>query len=322
MGSGSSGPTPYGPLWNELAAGAVWLGHDALSALLLTKLLIVAASLGSAAVIYVALGRLRPELRLAGTLAYLWNPLIIIEFAAEGHNDALMVLPVVAGLLATLASRPATSIVISALGVVTKYVPLMFVPAQLVFLARAGRLRRLALIGSVVGGGLIALGIVAVTYAPFWTGPSTFTTLLRAGEVSAPRVSSSLRLALFALFLLVWTSRVSNPESLVRVCAEIALVYALLGSASYWPWYATLPLALLVLWPDSRGFALILVLAVCGELDAPGPLIEKYNAATAELVAWANRASRLIPLALYAWLLGVELRQRVLAHRWRKASAG
>jgi hypothetical protein len=46
---------------------------------------------GNAALIWFILGRLRPRDRVAGTIFYAWNPLTLIEFAGNGHNDAGLV---------------------------------------------------------------------------------------------------------------------------------------------------------------------------------------------------------------------------------------
>ncbi|MDQ6906677.1 MAG: hypothetical protein M3176_07615 [Chloroflexota bacterium] len=53
---------------------------------------------------------------------------IIVEFAAEGHNDALMILCVLATLLLTVCVWPALAVATLLLGVLAKYVPLTCSP--------------------------------------------------------------------------------------------------------------------------------------------------------------------------------------------------
>ena len=53
-------------------------------AMFLMKSLMVVASFVSAWAIWAILGRVRPGDQLIGTVLYLWNPLVIIEFAGEG----------------------------------------------------------------------------------------------------------------------------------------------------------------------------------------------------------------------------------------------
>src|SRR5579862_3330346 len=131
------GITPYGILWTRTEVAIAALSHgDVFTGMLLFKAVAVIASLGSGALIWAVLGRINARLQLLGTLAYLWNPLVVMEFAGEGHNDALMVFFVMAALLACVSFRPAASVAAQLLGVLTKYVPVLFLPSQLLFLWR------------------------------------------------------------------------------------------------------------------------------------------------------------------------------------------
>jgi hypothetical protein len=115
--------TPYGPLWTLCESLLLRLTTDLLPAVFLLKALVTAASLGSAAIIWRILGVVAPEARLLGTVAYLWNPLIILEIAGDGHNDGLMVLFVLAALLAAVRLRPGGAILGLVLGALVKYLP-------------------------------------------------------------------------------------------------------------------------------------------------------------------------------------------------------
>ena len=92
------GFTPYGPLWTHLEIAIIKVAGDVPTALMTVKTVVVAASLGSAALIWKILGRVRPEDQLLGTLVYLWNSMIVVEFAAGGNNDALIILCLLASL--------------------------------------------------------------------------------------------------------------------------------------------------------------------------------------------------------------------------------
>jgi hypothetical protein len=48
-----------------------------------------------------------------------------------------------------------------------------------------------------------------------------------------------------------------------------ALVYVLVVSAHYWPWYASLPLALMALRPGGSFLPVALALTLCSRLVAP-----------------------------------------------------
>ncbi|MDQ3236686.1 MAG: hypothetical protein M3Q54_03985 [Actinomycetota bacterium] len=283
------GPSPYGPLWTHIEVFAFAISGSAAAALLTVKALVVAASLGSAALIWKILGRVRPEDQLLGTLVYLWNPVIVVEFAAEGHNDALMVLCVLLSLALTVSARPALSIVALMLGVLVKYLPLMLLPAQAIYLWRTER-NRSRLAGSLFLGLVIGLVLTVAPYSPFWSGFRTLDAVRFQGQPAVSPSPSGLlysyllrsfppeeaaRFALLILgvlfveFVLILSWRIRGSEGLLRACAGIALVYVLVASAEYWPWYTAFPLALLALAP--RGICLFAAVAIslCSRLVAP-----------------------------------------------------
>jgi len=286
------GVQPYGPLWVQCEVIVLRLTHDVPTAAFLLKALVVAASLGSAALIWAILGRVRPADQLLGTLLYLWNPVIIVEFAAEGHNDALMVLCVLAALLLTLGGRPALALIALLLGVLAKYVPLILLPALLAYFwfgchDRRERVR----LGTLILLGLFAgLGLGALFYRPLWAGAATFQGLREQGtaEISAsitggmtwglmhsplrgaPKLLLSAVLdGIFAVSVLPASWRVRDTAGLLRACASISLVYVLLVSSYYFPWYAALPLALLALCPANAFRWLALTLTCGARLVAP-----------------------------------------------------
>ena len=283
------GLSPYGPLWTYLEIAAFKVAGDVPATLLLLKTMVVAASLGSAALIWKILGRVRPEDQLLGTLVYLWNPVIVVEFAAEGHNDALMILCLLASLALCVSGRPALSIVASVLGVVLKYVPAVFVPAQVVYLWHTGRSRsRLALylmLGLLIGGALAVL-----FFEPYWVGLRTFEGVRLQGQPlyspspsgllyqylslvypqgEAARLTLRVLASAFVVFVLIASLRARDAEGLFGACASIALAYVLVVSSHYWPWYASLPLALMALRPGGVFLPAALALTLCSRLVAP-----------------------------------------------------
>jgi hypothetical protein len=83
----------YGPLWTVISAGLVLAGrtHVGLTVLLFRSLE-AASALGTGALIWAILRRLSPERAAFGMMLFLWNPLVVIESALSGHNDACMML--------------------------------------------------------------------------------------------------------------------------------------------------------------------------------------------------------------------------------------
>ncbi len=288
---------PYGPLWVQIETAVLRLTRDVPTATLLLKGLVIAASLGSAALIWVILGRVRPADQLLGTLIYLWNPVIIVEFAAEGHNDALMILCALAALLLTVGARPALSLAMLALGVLAKFVPLILLPAQLAFFwhTRHTRRERARLAPPLLLGLLVSLGLAALLYGPLWAGAATFNGLRAQGEphgaastvgalflvlthsplhAAARPLTLGLLDGIFGVFVLLVSWRVRDAGGLLSASACIAAVYLLVALPVYWPWYATLPIALLALSPRGALGWMALALTVCTRLAAPLEVID------------------------------------------------
>ena len=313
------GPSPYGPLWTWIEVLAASLTGSVGGTLLLLKALVVAASLGSAVVIWKILGRVRPEDRLLGTLVYLWNPLIVVEFAGEGHNDAVMILFVLVSLLFTVTARPALSAMGAVVGVLVKYLPVMFSPAQAIYLWRTRRSTpRLAL--SVALALVYGLILTAALYWPFWIGADTFGALRQQGlpflaptpsgilywlllQAAPPEQAAALTLrilgVLFLLFVLVAGWRARDAAGLLRACAAISLVYLLVVSAGTWPWYAALPLALAALTPRGVFLPMALVVTFTSRLVAPfSNLVNNRFAGWDDLIDVATVVSVTLPLAV------------------------
>ena len=313
------GPSPYGALWTWIEVLAVSLTGSVGGALLLTKALVVLASLGCAALIWTILGRVRPEDQLIGTLVYLWNPLIVVEFAAEGHNDALMVLCVLASLLFTVTARPALSVTGVVLGVLVKYLPIIFAPAQAIYLWRNRRsTRHLAL--SVSLALAVGLLLAVALYGPFWIGAGTFGAMGRQGlpflaptpsgilywlllQVFPPVFASSLTLRVLGVFLVAFVLvagwRARDAAGFLRACAAISLVYLLVVSAGTWPWYAALPLALMALTPRGIFLPVALVVTFTSRLVAPfSNLVNNRFAGWDDLIEIATVVSVTLPLAI------------------------
>ncbi len=85
-------PSNYGPLWTGISALVVGvLGRGSLALNLLGfKSVAILAYLAQALLVYAILRRRRPDLAPAGLAFFAWNPLVLYEFAANGHNDAAM----------------------------------------------------------------------------------------------------------------------------------------------------------------------------------------------------------------------------------------
>ena len=313
------GPSPYGALWTWIEVMAASPAGSVAGALLLTKAFVVLASLGCAVLVWTILGRVRPEDQLLGTLVYLWNPLIVVEFAAEGHNDALMILCVLVSLLFTVTARPALSGMGVVLGALVKYLPVIFSPAQAIYLWRT-RQSTSGLVFSVLGAVAVGLLLTVALYWPFWIGADTFDAVSRQGlpflaptpsgilywlllHVVPPEDAGVLTLrilgVLFLAFVVAAGWRARDAAGLLRACAAISLVYLLVVSAGTWPWYAALPLALAALTPRGIFLPMALVVTFTSRLVAPfSNLVNNRFAGWQDLIEVATVVSVTLPLAI------------------------
>jgi alpha-1,6-mannosyltransferase len=279
----------YGPLWTDVEAAAVRLFDGVRAQMTALKVVVVASSLGSAALIWLILGQAGRELRLLGTLAYLWNPVIIVELAGEGHNDAIMLLFLLLGVGLALRRRMTSALSVTSLGVLTKYLPLLLVPLHIVL---GWRTRRSVgqFLARVAMGVAISSVLGFVLFRPFWAGWHTLTGVrlnARAGDtgstptvlldllsriirpaVAKPMVAGLTGVALVA-YVARQASKVSDESSLLQAAAWVALFYVLVSSPTYWPWYAVMPIALLALVPRGWFVPVLLAFSLGSRLAAP-----------------------------------------------------
>lgn len=277
--------TPYGPLWTWIEVGVVALTRDVGSGVLLLKAIAVGASLGSAAFIWAILGRVRPSMQLIATLAYLWNPLIVGELAGEGHNDAVMVMLVLASLYAAVRVRPTLTVIALGLSVAAKLLPAILAPPLAVFLLREPHDRASRARG-MIAGLAISVGFIALLFAPYWVGAGTFagvgavveagsafaSTRWALGELVGPAADTAVQVLLALAFVVVTavvSARVRDATDMLRACAWIALAYVLVATQYYWPWHAALPVALMALSPRGPFLWMIVALALGSRLAAP-----------------------------------------------------
>ena len=321
---GPVGVTPYGIIWTQIEIAAMKLsGGHVPAALIFLKAVVATMSAGTGWLIWTFLSQVRPGTQLYGTLAYLWNPMIVAEFAGEGHNDAVMIFGVLAA-LACAVRRPTASLVAQGFAVATKYVPVLFVPAQLTFLWRHRTSSRgLAL---QVAAALAVVGLtVALLYGPLWSGWHSLDGLLRRGEpissaspfgainwvlrrspwaaLAAPLTVLLVTLPLLAF--IAWISvRIHDVSDLARAFAYIAVAYSLFAAPDYWPWYACMPVALLIVADAKRFLWLVMLMSVTARLCAPLDLLRSQGfLSMAEAKGMLTGLGTTLPLAaLLVWV--------------------
>jgi hypothetical protein len=117
------------------------------------------------------------------TLSYAWNPLFLIEFGANGHNDVLIVTGLLGALWLHLRGYWRTAVVLLALTCLVKAIVLIFLPGYLWLLFWESDLppmkQRLTLGAWRVTQALaLSLAVWVFCYLPFWQGPASLNVLV------------------------------------------------------------------------------------------------------------------------------------------------
>jgi hypothetical protein len=160
--------TVYGPLWTSIdaAMARAFPAGDPVQLVLAYKGLAWLIQLGNLALVGWLVARWLSEAEQATALAmFAWNPLVLLELVGNGHNDALMVLFVLLGLVALTAARDSMSawlwlaaLACFELGALVKFVPLAPLAAVvLVGLRRLPNARARLRWGLLVSGVLLAI---------------------------------------------------------------------------------------------------------------------------------------------------------------------
>ncbi len=235
----------YGPLFNGLMAIPVLLaGGNTMAALLIFKALMIAVHGANTWVVFRLASELRARRPAFAALAYGWNPLPVVFFGVDGHNDALLALLVGLAALASLRSRHDAALPLIATAALTKFVPVILFP---VYVLAARRSPRKAVIGVAAS---VALTVAA--FAPQWAGVDTFDGVRDQGSRQTSSLASLLTFALddkgLARAIMVGAFASGYAYTVLRVRGVVAQTFAILSlylvTVSFWfkGWYITWPL--------------------------------------------------------------------------------
>jgi len=289
-------PQAIGPLWLDITVPLSWLARDNPGLVLLNfRLFALVLHLLNALLIWSILARLKPEIRLAGTLLYAWNPAILLLGIVEVQSQLAVIFFLL--LAAFLCQRRSLQLSWVALLLAALINPLCLLLLPLFLRALARELRLLSRGGRFFWWtGLLCVSalVVVLAYAPYWSGPGLSGLALHLRAAFWPdAMQDSLLAALnglpFAswppvawvldqthwmillalvvgglLLLGVWIT--DNLELALLFASWIFLALALLFPLSS-PWLILLPLAL-SLASSSRRTALLAHLLSAGALLA------------------------------------------------------
>jgi hypothetical protein len=261
-------PSYYGPLWALLAAGTNLLAGagNLLANLWAFKALALIFYLADVGLIYLIVRELRPDQALDAALLFAWNPLVLFETAVNAHNDVVMMAFVLLAVYLFQRQRYHGMIAAVVASVMIKVASAFLLPVFVLaaLWALPNRQRRIVFL---ITGGLVAMGVTALLYLPFWEGKqiltmgrrfgmftSSFPTLLmlllrfRLSHESAKQIASSLATGVFAAFYVwqVWRLR-SSVESLIHTSYILTSFFLLFICLWFQPWYIIWVIALATL---------------------------------------------------------------------------
>lgn len=279
----------YGPVWTllctalyklvaPLATTNIW-GY-----IVSFRLLGLAFHLGCAALVWYILGQIRPRDQVAGTIFYAWNPLALIEFAGNGHNDVGLIFFLLAAIAAHVAERrrPWLVALCLTLSVLTKFITFLIIPAYLIMLwhtnpsGARGPLSK-ARILAWVQAGAVALATAVLLWAPFAAALRNPLFLINSSAASqynnsllqlvywslqglivavlptamSQQIANAVVLGLgrfaFVIIWLILTWRSRDTTSWLYATFWILFAYLILATPWFWPWYVTWLISLAVL---------------------------------------------------------------------------
>lgn len=182
-GEWSNRPSPYGPLWNLIAAPATAFDRDRISvAVLVFKGIMIIATAGTGALIHDIARRVQPRFATPATLAWLWSPVVLWEGIANGHNDVLFATFIVWALWSWYRGYLGTVVPLLGAAALLKVVAVIVIPVAVVAIVRrTGWNRQLA------GTSLVTLGLSAavvwIAFTPFYDIPGTVEAIRTQGSV-------------------------------------------------------------------------------------------------------------------------------------------
>jgi alpha-1,6-mannosyltransferase len=265
-GLGSRG-TPYGPLAILIdAIPTLIFGRNVLASLLLLKFLFSAMLVVEAYLAYRILSHYAPDFALVGALFIAWNPFMLFDFSANGHNDIIVMLFVLLAILALVKEHPVLAFALIVASVLTKYTTALLIPLFLLhsIVYQPHHRARLLYLLKIVG---VSLLLVAVLFAPFWSGTRIFESLLSEDQYYISSFSTMLFeitsahlsleqgkvlgrvlfviLYLYALFL---SSR--KTPTMLRGCFLALFFFLAFGTPKFQIWYALWPAILAAVTPQ------------------------------------------------------------------------
>ena len=317
--------TSSGPVWIDLCIPIALLARDSIANVLLGfRLFGMLAHLINAILIWVILAKLKPELRIGATLLYAWHPLVLLLSIGGMHQDVVVVLFILLGIVFFQRNSPILGWVLVLLAMLVNMLSLLLLPLVFTLLPKETRQlssgRRVLWWLSLSG---VSILVLVLAYAPYWQSwgfsgllASLQHTFIQDSAVNsldavllklpvtlpawlawvvAPQHWTIFAAVIVGSFLLLGCWLADKIEFVVLFCAWVMLALLVL-LPTYWPWYVLLPLALALCATSGRSLLLVLLLTA-------GALLSYYFLLWQP--TWTGQAlvTVALPMLLWGWLL-------------------
>lgn len=292
LAKGTAGTSPFAPAWIDFSIPVTLFARDSIANIVLGfRALGLIAHVLNAVLIWLILAKLRPQTRIAATLLYGWNPLVLLLSVAGMHVEVVALLLLLCAVLFFQRNLPFLAWAFVLLSVLTNLFCLLLVPLFLRLLTKdaralsAGRKVMWWLILLV-----ITLLLIFLAYVPYWShwgisgiGASFQHTFLQDSAINsldAALLNLPVKLPPFVAWLALphhWTLFaaiavacclllglwLSDVLEFLLLFSSMIFLSLLLLLPTYWPEYALIPLAL-ALCSFSRRTILLAVLLTAG----------------------------------------------------------
>ncbi|MDB5038480.1 MAG: hypothetical protein JWQ35_2008 [Bacteriovoracaceae bacterium] len=331
-----NGLAPYGPLFIHIESLVARLTSDVYESILIFKLIIIAANFLAIGLIWQILKKINPTRRWLGLLIYLWNPLVIIEVASEGHNDPIMLSFLLLSLLGTFEHQRAKAWFGALLAFLSKYISVIFIPAQAIFFWRTEKNRK-SLLCQILIFTMISLGFIYFLYAPFWVGTKSFKGLLSSLDISYDVSISGLMYSMLTHFLnaaivstlISWTLRsififfvfkfcikIKTESDLVAASVKTALLFTLFLAPNFWAWYAIVPIALISISAQTDFMWAAFLLSFCARITAASDILVLHGILDLKTQRlYSTLFGVILPLLFFIWI-GVRANRPTYSHEY------
>ncbi len=314
---------PFGPVWMDFSILiALWSRADLPVILLSFRLLGLVAHLVNVALIWSLFSSSKPSQRVVATLAYAWNPLVLLLSISFVHQEVVCVLFLLLAVLGMKRQLMLMSWIFALLAVLVNAYCLVLLPLFLRLLIRQTRFM------GCLGRFFWLLGLVAITalvivlaYIPYWGGWGLNGIAMSIGELFWPSYAINsfsaailtipvhlptaalwifyphhwaVLILIFAGCFLLLSLWLADTLEMVLLCNGWTLLLLVALEPVYWPWYSILPLSL-ALCSGRRN------LTQCAVLLTLGALLAYYLWQQSYLWVGQGLVTIGVPFLLWGW---------------------